>query len=172
VRHLVQLPDLHALRHHHLDPALAELGVLAAELSHGLGETRARALGLDLDEFAVGLALFLEVAVLRHLAVLEDQHLVATFLDVAKQMRGEDDAHVARVLDLLDQADHAPPVRRVEAVRRFVQEQQLGPVHDRLGQLGHLFHAQGVGLDLAVARLAETHVVERFVGPFQGELRW
>ena len=76
--------------------------------------------------------------------------------------------HLAAVADLLDQADHPLAVRRVEAVGRLVEEQQLRPVDDRLGQLGQLLHAQRVGLELAVARLAETDVEQRLVGPLEG----
>ena len=39
---------------------------------------------------------------------------------------------------------------------------------DRLGQLGHLQHAQRVALHLAVPGLAQTDVEQRFVSPLEG----
>ena len=52
--------------------------------------------------------------------------------------------------------EHRVPAGRVEAVGRLVEQQQVGVVHERLGQLDPLLHAGGVAADLAVALLVET----------------
>ena len=66
--------------------------------------------------------------------------------------------------DVVDEVQHLLAALRVEAVRRLVEEQQVRVVHERLGELDALLHARRVGLDVAVARLAEAHVVEHLVG--------
>ena len=69
--------------------------------------------------------------------------------------------------DLAHQAEHPLARRGVEAVGRLVEEQQLRAVGDRLGELGELLHAERVGLELAVARLAEADVEQRLVRPLE-----
>ena len=47
---------------------------------------------------------------------------------------------------------------------------QLRAVHDRLGQLGHLLHAQRIRVQLAIPRLAQAHMEQRFVRFFERNL--
>ena len=94
---------------------------------------------------------------------LRIEDLVAALLDVAQEVRREDDADVARVADLADQPEHA---RRAGGSRPFVgssRNSSLRPVRDRLRELGELLHAERVGLERPVARLAEADVEERLV---------
>ena len=59
----------------------------------------------------------------------------------------------------------------IEAVGRLVEDHQFRAVHDGLGELGHLFHAQRIGPQFAVARLAETDVEQHLVRLLEGRLR-
>jgi hypothetical protein len=45
---------------------------------------------------------------------------------------------------------------------------QLWVVHDGGGKFEPLFHARRIGLHLSVSRLAETDIIENFVGPLHG----
>ena len=67
-----------------------------------------------------------------------------------------------------DELEHFIAALGVHAVGRFVEEQQIGIVHERLCELDALLHAGRVRLDIAVARLAEPDVVEHFVRPLHG----
>ncbi len=148
-----------------------ERGDLAPQRRHGAVEVVVGGLEIDLDEVLVGLAIGLEIAGVRDLPVLEDQDLVAHRLDIAEQVRGEDDPAGAAVADVADEIDHPLAGRWIEAVGRLVEHEQPGPVDQGLGELDHLLHPGGEGAHLAVARLAETDVEERLVGSFEGGLR-
>ena len=65
--------------------------------------------------------------------------------------------------EIADQLEHLVAALRVHAVGRLVEEQQVGIVDERLRQLDALLHAGRVGLDVAVARLAEADVVQHLV---------
>ena len=65
--------------------------------------------------------------------------------------------------EIADELEHLVAPLRVHAVGRLVEEQQIGIVHERLRELDALLHAGRVGLDVAVARLAEADVVEHLV---------
>jgi hypothetical protein len=59
---------------------------------------------------------------------------------------------------------------RAEGSRPFVgssSKQQLRSVRNRLRELGELLHSERIGLELAVARLAEADVEQRLVRPFE-----
>jgi hypothetical protein len=49
--------------------------------------------------------------------------------------------------------------------RTLVEEQDLGIVGDRLGQLHPLAHALAVAAELAVLRAEQVHLVEGVLGP-------
>ena len=87
---LVQAAHFQAVGHDQYQAALRAGGGLAAQLFHGRQEIAvvlpAR---FQFQEAPIGAALFLQVAEGRHVAVLEDQHLVAAFFHVAKKVRGE-----------------------------------------------------------------------------------
>ena len=67
--------------------------------------------------------------------------------------------------EVANELEHLVAPLRVHAVGRLVEEQQIGIVDQRLGQLDALLHAGRIGLDVAVARLAEADVVEDLVRP-------
>ena len=104
------------------------------------------------------------------LPLLEDQDLLAGLLHVAEKMGAQEDVHLAGIPDVADEADHPLACDRIEAVGRLVEDEQTGPVHEGLGELGHLLHPQGVGPQLAVAGFSEPHVEQDLVGPFEGGL--
>ena len=56
----------------------------------------------------------------------------------------------------------------IEPVGRLVEEEDLRAVRESLGELGELLHAQRVGADVAVARLAQADIEEDFVRPLEG----
>ena len=58
--------------------------------------------------------------------------------------------------EVADQLEHLVAPLRIHAVGRLVEKQQIGIVDQRLRQLDALLHAGRVGLDVAVARLAEA----------------
>ena len=73
-------------------------------------------------------------------AVLQDHRLVAHLLDVAQQMGADQHVHPLFRLHIGDEFEHSPARGRIEPVGRFVEHDQLRPVDDRLGELGHLLH--------------------------------
>ena len=163
-----------ARRQNGLDPAPVDHRDLAAEPFDRAAEGAAGALALraqvQFEEATVGAALLGQVAVGGDLAPVEDQHLLAALLYVAQQVRRDNDPRLARIPDLADQPQHPETRRRVETVRRFVQKQEARPVGDRLRQLEQLLHAQRIGLDVAVARLAQTDVEEDLVRALESRL--
>ena len=62
----------------------------------------------------------------------------------------------------------ADPPGRVQAVGRFVEQQQLRIVHQRRGQLQPLQVAGGVFFQPPIAQLAQADVVEHLVGSASG----
>ena len=104
-------------------------------------------------------------------AVLEDHGLVAYLLDVAQQVGADEHIHPLLVLHLLDELEHAAAGGGIEAIGRFVQHHQLGPVHDRLGELRHLLHPIRVGPQLPVPRLSESHMKQHLVRLFERRVR-
>ena len=80
-----------------------------------------------------------------------------------QQVRRQDQVHALVVRDVADELEHLVAPFRIHAVGRLVEEQQIGIVHKRLRQLDALLHAGRVRLDVTVARLAETDVVQDFV---------
>ena len=88
---------------------------------------------------------------------------VAYLLDVAQQVGADENIHPVLVLHFFDELEHAAAGGGIEAVGRFVQHHQLGPVHDRLGKLRHLLHPIRVGSQLPAPRLSEPHIEQHFV---------
>ena len=75
----------------------------------------------------------------------------------------EDEVDALVVREVANQLEHLVAALGVHAVGGLVEKQQVGVVHERLRQLDALLHAGRVGLDVAVARLAEADVVEHLV---------
>ena len=99
----------------------------------------------------------------RDLPLVHDDDVVAGELDVGQEVRREDQADALVVAEVAHELEHLVAPLRVHAVGRLVEEQQIGIVDERLRQLDALLHAGRVGLDVAVARLAEADVVEDLV---------
>ena len=68
--------------------------------------------------------------------------------------------HAAGVANVADKLQHPLPRLRIKTVGRFIQQNQPGPVDQRLGQFGKLLHAQRVCPDFAVARFTQSHMEE------------
>ena len=153
-------------------PATAAFGdALGADLRQRRPEVPIVAGHLELDEAPVRPPLFFEVALVHDHAVLQDHGLVAHLLDVAQQVGADEHVHPLLLLHLGDELEHPPARRRIEPVGRFVQHDQLRPVDDRLGELGHLLHPVRVGPQLPVARLPEPHVEQDLVRLLERRVR-
>ena len=70
-----------------------------------------------------------------------------------------------------DQLQHPGAGFGIETVGRLVEDHKLRTVDDRLGQLGHLLHAQRIRAERAVARFSESDVKQDFVRLFEGNAR-
>ena len=138
-----------------------------AALGEGLAELVALGLGADdLDEQAAGLGQ--EVtggARAPQVAGVEHDHVVADLLELAEQVGGDEDGDAELAADALHQPEHVVARRRVEAVGRLVEEDQLRVVGERLGELGALLHAGGVAAHRPVALLVEPHVPQHVGRP-------
>ena len=66
---------------------------------------------------------------------------------------------------IADELQHLVAPFRVQSIGRFIQEEQIGIVDQRLRELDSLFHARGVGFDVAVASLAQSDVKQHLVSP-------
>ena len=153
-------------------PAPAAFGhALGADLRQRHPQVPIVAGHLELDEAPVRPPLFFEVAVVHDRAVLQDHGLVAHLLDVAQQVGADEHVHPLLLLHIGDELEHPPARGRIEPVGRFVQHDQLRPVDDRLGELGHLLHPVRVGPQLPVARLPEPHVEQDLVRFLERRLR-
>ena len=84
-------------------------------------------------------------------------------LDLVQHVRG-DEHRAALGAEPPDQLDDVPALHGVEAVERLVEQQQLGRVHERLGQLDALAHALREAADLAFGGVLEAHARERLGG--------
>ena len=80
-----------------------------------------------------------------------------------QQVRREDQVDVLVVAEIANELEHLVAPLRIHAVGGLVEEEQVGIVDERLRELDALLHAGRVGLDVAVARLAEADVVEHLV---------
>src|SRR6185436_5848607 len=110
---------------------------------------------------------FFQIALRGDAAALQNQYLIAALLDVVQQVRRKHDRRVAAVTNLANQFEHPHSRRRIQSVSRLIEKDQPWSMHDGLSQLCQLFHTQRICPKLAVTRLAETHVKERLMGPFE-----
>ena len=69
------------------------------------GELLGGAHGFQLDEAAVRAALFFDIAKRGDAPVLEDQHFVAGLIDIAQQMRRDEQPDAAFFANLLDESE-------------------------------------------------------------------
>ena len=80
-----------------------------------------------------------------------------------QHVRG-DEHRAALGAEPADQLDHVPALDRVEAVEWLVQQQQLGRVHERLGELDALPHALREASDAALRGVLQAHARDRLGG--------
>ena len=73
--------------------------------------------------------------------------------------------HAELGADATDEGEHLRPLHRVEPVGRLVEEDELGIVGDRRGELDPLALARGHQPDRTEALLAETDQPQRVVRP-------
>src|SRR5258708_1706915 len=161
-RELIKLAHGDVFRHHNLQSSATEAGALTAQSADGLDKT-ILVIDLQLEKLLVGLALLFQIAQRGNASLFQDQDLVTTLFDVAQQMRRDYDMHLARIANLADQLQHSLPGFRIEPVGGLIQRQQLGAMHQSLGQLDQLFHTQGVGAYFAVTDLTQPDIKESFV---------
>ena len=98
------------------------------------------------------------------LPALDDHDRIADPLDLLEVVRRDDDMDAELRADAADQREHLCPLHRVEPVGRLVEEDELGVVGDRGGELDPLPLAGGHRADRAEPLLAEPHQPERVVG--------
>ena len=84
-------------------------------------------------------------------------------LDLVQHVRG-DEHRAALGAEPADQLHHVAALHRVEAVERLVEQQQLGRVHERLGELDALAHALREAADAALRGVLEPDARERLGG--------
>ena len=94
--------------------------------------------------------------------------MVADPLDLAEEVRRDDDGDPELGAGPVDELEHLVAAGRVEAVRRLVEQEQTWVVDERLGELDPLLHAGRVAADRAVALLVQPDVAEDLGGPLAG----
>ncbi len=100
---------------------------------------------------------------LRQNATLVDQQDVGGHrLDFVEDVTRDQHA-LAGAAPLLDQADRLSPPEGIHARQRFVEDDQVGVVRERLRELHALAHALAVGANLLARRLHEVDLLERAV---------
>ena len=129
---------------------------------------RARELGRALDEVDEHRLGLLgqpgDRARAQHLAGVEHDHRVARPLDVAHQVRRDDDADPELAPDAADQLEHVAPPERVEPGRRLVEEREHRVVDERLRELHALLHPGRVRAHRPVALLEQADVPQQVGG--------
>ena len=96
---------------------------------------------------------------------VEDDDRVTGALDVAHQVRRDDDADAELAADAADQLEHLAPPERVEAGGRLVEERDERVVDERLRKLHALLHPRRVRAHRPVALLEEPHVAQHIGCP-------
>ena len=150
---------------HHV--VVGVVAVIAGRLQRG-DHALAAVLHAQLEHLHLRATHGVEGAVRGHHPLVHDDDVVAGELDVRQQVRRDDHVDALVVGEVADEGEHLVSPLRVHAVGGLVEEQQVGIVHQCLGQLDALLHARGVGLEVAVARLTKAHVVEHLVRALHG----
>src|SRR5271163_2788503 len=126
---------------HKLDAAAGKRRAFATKSPDAHREFLGRANRLKFHKAAIGSALCFDIAELGDASPLENQYFVAGLVNVSQQMRRDQQMDASFLTNLFDQLNHALTRNRVETVRRFVENEQLGTVCERLGQLDELLHS-------------------------------
>ena len=82
-------------------------------------------------------------------------------------MRRQHYVRLTTVANLANHLDHSLTRRRIQPVRRLVEEDHLRPMHNRLRQLRQLLHAERERIQIAIARFTKTDKEQRFVRAFE-----
>ena len=89
-------------------------------------------------------------------AAVDDADAVGELVGLLEVLRGEQDGHAQLVVEPLHLLPHAGAADRVEPGGRLVEEQHVGVVHQRGGEVEPATHAARVGVDAPVERVAEV----------------
>ena len=95
-------------------------------------------------------------------AIVDDRQPVAQLIGFFEVLRREEDGG-ALLVDAPHLLPHRQAARRVETGRRFVEEQHLGPVHQRRGEVEPPLHATRVALDPAVGGIDQLDELEQLL---------
>src|SRR5436190_3065026 len=76
------------------------------------------------------------------------------------------------VPEALDQFENLGLAFGIKAVCRFIEENDLGVMHNGLRQLHPLFHASRVGIDFSVALLAHSDKIKHLMSALTSRLKW
>ena len=128
----------------------------AGDLDH-----RARAGGITVDagddDVVADAALELVGRALGHEpAVVDDADPVGELVGLLEVLRREEDRHLELAVEPANLFPHRGPAHRIEPGGRLVEEQDLGVVDQRGGQIEAALHATRVGRDATVERVADV----------------
>src|SRR5262249_3700456 len=101
-----------------------------------------------------------DVPLADQLTALEDGDAIADQFDLAQEVRVDEDGLTAPLEPLEDAAD-LTAAERIDAVGRFVEEDDVGVVEQGLGNADALLHALGVGADLVVHAALEADLLQK-----------
>ena len=123
---------------------------------------------LELDLRSVPRGELVERARGDELARGEEPDPVAQGLDLAQDVRREQDGEVALLHEPPEQREQLLHARRVDRDRRLVEDQDGRLLDQGVGDAEALAHAAGVRLGLAVGGVLEADLVEQLVDPGLG----
>ena len=91
--------------------------------------------------------------------------MVADLLDLAQQVRADDDRHAELGAGPTDQVEHLVAPCRVQAIRGLVEQEELRVVHQGLGELDPLLASPWSSRRWPVALLEEPNVAQDLCRP-------
>ena len=91
---------------------------------------------------------------------LQEGHAVARHLDLAQEVRVQEDGRAAG-LQIADDVADQEAAERVQARRGLVEEDEVGVAEKGLGEADSLLHALAVLAQALIARLGELHPAEQ-----------
>ena len=140
-----------------------------ALLEHARGElTRLRGVHAHVMRVLVQeVADLVHVALRDHLTARDQQHLLGDRLHLVEHVRGEED-HGALLRARADLLEDDGARGGIGAGERLVEQEHVGIVDDRLGELGALAHAAAVATHAAIHGALEAEVGERFARALVG----
>ena len=123
----------------------------ASATPDGSPSTRATITSAPTDRFrSVGRALGDD------LAVVDDADPVGELVGLLEVLRGEEDRHAELLVEPAHLVPHARPAHRVEPGGRLVEEQDVGVVHERGGEVEASLHAARVRADAPIEGVGEV----------------